>query len=33
MSRYRDVDLRVEGEETAMSRAFDAALGESNLIG
>ncbi len=33
MSIYRDVDLRVEGEETAMSRAFDAALSESNLIG
>ncbi len=33
MSLYRDVDIRVKGNETAMSCAFDAALAESNLIG
>ena len=34
MSLYRDVDVRVEGESTAMSDAFDAAFAKSSeLIG
>ena len=33
MNIYRNIDLRVEGEQTAMSEAFDLALNNSDLIG
>ena len=34
MSLYRDIDVRAEGESTAMSDAFDAAFAKSSeLIG